>query len=194
MTRMVEFMKRNYKIILLVTALSAVLWSFMPSVKKNDPEKDKLLLELLSFVLEKGHYNPIEINDDFSKEVYAKYLEGIDPTKRFFLQSDMDEFSKYQTKIDDMIKSKDLTFFDLTNSRLLQRIAESEAIYEDILSKPFDFNKEEAINVDYEKQPYAKNKAELKDRWRKQLKLSALSTINDKLKLEADKKKKTRLM
>lgn len=190
MTRMVEFMKRNYKIILLVTALSAVLWSFVPSVKKEDPEKDKLLLELLTFVLEKGHYNPIEINDDFSKEVYTKYLEGIDPTKRFFLQSDMDEFSKYQTKIDDMIKSKDLTFFDLTNSRLLQRIAESEAIYEDILSKPFDFNKEEAINVDYEKQPYAKNKAELKDRWRKQLKLSALSTINDKLKLEDDKKEK----
>lgn len=187
---MVEFMKRNYKIILLVTALSAVLWSFVPSVKKEDPEKDKLLLELLTFVLEKGHYNPIEINDDFSKEVYTKYLEGIDPTKRFFLQSDMDEFSKYQTKIDDMIKSKDLTFFDLTNSRLLQRIAESEAIYEAILSKPFDFNKEEAINVDYEKQPYAKNKTELKDRWRKQLKLSALSTINDKLKLEADKKEK----
>ena len=51
-----------------------------------------------------------------------KYLEGIDPTKRFFLQSDMDEFAKYEAKIDDMIKSKDLTFFDLTNSRLLKRI------------------------------------------------------------------------
>lgn len=190
MKRIVEFMKRNYKVILLITALSAVLWSFIPNQKKEDPEKDKLLLELLTFVLEKGHYSPVEINDDFSKKVYAKYLDGIDPTKRFFLQSDIDEFSKYETQIDDMIKDKDLTFFNLTNSRLLQRMDESRDIYENILDKPFDFNTNESINVDYEKLPFAKNKKELADRWRKQLKLQALSSITDKQKLEEDKKAK----
>ena len=140
MKRIVEFMKRNYKVILLVTALSAILWSFVPSEKKEDPEKDKLLLELLTFVLEKGHYSPVELNDDFSKKVYSKYLNNIDPTKRFFLQSDIDEFSKYETQIDDMIKNKDLTFFNLTNSRLLQRMEESRAIYKDILDIDFIVN------------------------------------------------------
>ena len=190
MKRIVEFMKRNYKVILLITALSAVLWSFIPNQKKEDPEKDKLLLELLTMVLEKAHYSPVAINDDFSKKVYAKYLDGIDPTKRFFLQSDIDEFSKYETQIDDMIKNKDLTFFNLTNSRLLQRMEESRAIYKDILDKPFDFNANESINVDYEKLPYVKNKKELTDRWRKQLKLQALSSITDKQTLEEDKKTK----
>lgn len=190
MKRIVEFMKRNYKVILLITALSAVLWSFIPNEKKEDPEKDKLLLELLTFVLEKGHYSPVEINDDFSKKVYAKYLDGIDPTKRFFLQSDIDEFSKYETQIDDMIKNKDLTFFNLTNSRLLQRMEESRTIYKDILEEPFDFNANESINVDYEKLPYVKSKRELTDRWRKQLKLQALSSITDKQTLEEDKKAK----
>ncbi len=190
MKRIVEFMKRNYKVILIVTALSAVLWSFIPKEKEEDPEKDKLLLELLTFVLEKGHYSPVEINDDFSKKVYAKYLDGIDPTKRFFLQSDIDEFSKYETQIDDMIKNKDLTFFNLTNSRLLQKMEESRAIYKDILDKPFDFNANESINVDYEKLPYVKSKRELIDRWRKQLKLQALSSITDKQTLEEDKKVK----
>jgi carboxyl-terminal processing protease len=183
-------MKRNYKIILLVTALSAILWSFIPSQKKEDPEKDKLLLELLTFVLEKGHYSPIEMNDDFSKKVYAKYLDNIDPTKRFFIQSDIDEFQKYETSIDDMIKNKDLTFFNLTNDRLLRRMKEARDIYEDVLSKPFDFNQKETINVDYEKMPFSKNKSDLKDRWRKQLKLQALSSITDKQKLEEDKKEK----
>lgn len=182
-------MKRNYKVILLITALSAILWSFVPSEKKEDPEKDKLLLELLTFVLEKGHYSPIELNDDFSKKVYKKYLENIDPTKRFFIQSDMDDFSKYETSIDDMIKSKDITFFNLTNSRLLQRMKESREIYENVLSKPFDFNSKETINVDYDKLPVSKNKSELVERWRKQLKLSALSSITDKQKLEEDKHK-----
>jgi carboxyl-terminal processing protease len=189
MKRIVEFMKRNYKVILLITALSAILWSFVPSEKKEDPEKDKLLLELLTFVLEKGHYSPIELNDDFSKKVYKKYLENIDPTKRFFIQSDMDEFSKYETSIDDMVKSKDISFFNLTNSRLLQRMKESRAIYENVLSKPFDFNSKETINVDYDKLPVSKNKSELVERWRKQLKLSALSSITDKQKLEEDKHK-----
>ena len=53
-----------------------------------------------------------------------------------------------------------------------------------------DFNTNESINVDYEKLPFAKNKKELADRWRKQLKLQALSSITDKQKLEEDKKAK----
>lgn len=190
MKRIVEFMKRNYKVILLITVLSAVLWSFIPTEKKSDPEKDKLLLELLTMVLERGHYSPVAMDDAFSKKVYAKYLEGIDPTKRFFLQSDIEEFSKFELQIDDMIKRKDLTFFNLTNSRLLQRMQESRGIYEQVLASPFDFTSNENINVDYEKLPYAKSKKELTDRWRKQLKLQALSSITDKQKLEEDKKAK----
>lgn len=185
-----EFMKRNYKVILLITVLSAVLWSFIPTEKKSDPEKDKLLLELLTMVLERGHYSPVAMDDAFSKKVYAKYLEGIDPTKRFFLQSDIEEFSKFELQIDDMIKRKDLTFFNLTNGRLLQRMQESRGIYEQVLASPFDFTSNENINVDYEKLPYAKSKKELTDRWRKQLKLQALSSITDKQKLEEDKKAK----
>lgn len=184
-----QFMKRNYKIVLLIMALSAVLWSFVPS-KKEDPEKDKLLLELLTFVLEKGHYDPIAMDDTFSKSVYKEYIDAIDPSRRFFVQTDIDEFKKYETQIDDMIKNKDLQFFELTYNRLLERMAESKKIYKEILDKPFDFNKEDNINTDYEKMPFSKNKAALKERWEKQLKLSVLSSITDKLKLEEDKKKK----
>jgi len=182
-------MKRNYKIILVVTALSAILWSFIPREKKEDPEKDKLILELLTMVLERGHYSPVEINDDFSKKVYHKYLENIDPTKRFFIQSDINEFSKYETSLDEMILRKDISFFNLTNSRLLQRMKESRKIYENLLSKPFDYNVKESINIDYDNLPFAKNKSDLVERWRKQLKLSTLSSLTDKQKLEEEKKK-----
>lgn len=182
-------MKKNYKIILLVTALSAILWSFIPSQKKEDPEKDKLLLDLLTMVLERGHYSPVPIDDNFSKKVYKKYLNNIDPTKRFFIQSDIEEFSKYEFSIDDMILNKDLTFFNLTNARLLKRMKESRTIYENILENPFDFTVKEYINVDYDKLPFCDSKSDLEDRWRKQLKLSALSSITDKQKLEEDKKK-----
>jgi carboxyl-terminal processing protease len=190
MKRIVDFMKRNYKIILLVTVLSAVLWSFVPSKNADDPEKDKLLLDLLTFVLEKGHYDPIAFDDAFSQAAYKEYLIGLDPSKRFFIQSDLDEFSKYENQIDDMVLNKDLTFFEISHTRLLKRMKESRKIYKDILDKPFNFAANEKFNVDYEKQPFAKNERELKDRWRKQLKLSVLSSITDKQKVEEDKKAK----
>lgn len=180
-------MKRNYKILVFVAVLAVALWSFMPKqqvVALGDPDRDKLLVELLTFVIEKGHYAPADIDDTFSKGVYKSYLESIDPSKRFFIQSDIDEFSKYEDKIDDMIKSKDLSFFDLTYSRLLKRIKESEDFYKEILAKPFDFTTDEVFNVDYEKQPFSQNEADLKKRWEKQLKLSILSTITDKQKVQ----------
>ena len=190
MEKIIEFMKRNYKVVLIIAALSAVLWSFMPTKKATDDDKDKVLLELLSFVLEKGHYAPIEINDDFSKKAYAAYIASIDPTKRYFTQQDINEFSKYELKIDDMVKDKDLTFFDLTYNRLMKRMAESKTIYTNLLAKPMNFDEEETINVDYEKLPYSANEVELQNRWKKILKLTLLSTITDKEKLEEEKKSK----
>jgi carboxyl-terminal processing protease len=184
-----QFMKRNYKVLLAVLALSVALWSFIPKEKATDPEKDRLLIELLTFVIEKGHYSPAAIDDTFSKGVYKDYLEALDPSKRFFLQSDVDEFSKYETQIDDQINGKELTFFDLTYTRLMKRMKESKAYYEDALANPIDYKKDESISTDYEKIPYAKNQKELKDRWRKQIKLSTLSSIVEKQKLEEEKLK-----
>jgi len=57
-----------------------------------------------------------------------------------------------------MIRSKDLSFFDLTYKRLMQRMKESKEIYTEILSKPLNLNDDETISVDYEKLPYASSK------------------------------------
>jgi carboxyl-terminal processing protease len=95
---------------MLVAALSVAFWSFIPKKSTSDPEKDKVLLELLTFVIERGHYDPAAIDDNLSKGIYKDYIQALDPSKRFFLQSDIDEFSRYELQIDDQIKNKDLTF------------------------------------------------------------------------------------
>lgn len=182
-------MKRNYKVLLLVVLMAVALWSFIPREPKSDPEKDKLLLELLTFVIERGHYNPAAIDDEFSKGVYKDYITALDPSKRFFLQADIDEFAAFETQLDDQIREKDLSFFNLTYDRLLKRIDESKSFYTDILSQPFDYSIDESFNTDYEKLPYAKTTEELYDKWRKQIKLSTLSSLTDKLKMQEDLQK-----
>lgn len=179
-----SFMKRNYKIILLILGVSTLLWSFMPKEPKENPEKDQLLIEMITYLLEKGHYDPVKIDDAFSKDVYKEYIKSLDPTKRFFTQADIDEFSKYEYLIDDMITLKDLSFFNLTHDRIVQRMADAQVIYKDVLSKPFNLYADETFDADYDKQAFSADEEALKKRWEKQLKLSVLSTISDKIKLQ----------
>jgi carboxyl-terminal processing protease len=193
MNAIIQFMKKNYKILLVVLCLSAGLFAF--NVFKNNeqdpnPEKDKLLLSLLTYVLEQYHYSPKTIDDNFSKGLYKDYLEALDPSKRYFLQTDIAEFVKYETLLDDQIQNKDLSFFELTYERLQTRMNFCKQIYPEITAKPFDFNIEETLDVDYEKLPYLKDEAALKERWRKQIKFSTLSSLVDKQKIEEDKKSK----
>lgn len=181
------FMKRNYKIILLLVAFAAVLWSFIPNKQKSNPEKDALLMELITFVIKNGHYAPVAIDDALSAKVFDGYLKTIDPNKRFLIADDIQKMEAYKTQIDDQINSGSFEFFDLSYELLQKRLANSKAIYTEILSQPFDFTVHEEINTDFEKQPVAKNEAELKERWRKQLKLNVLSAIEDKIKLQEGK-------
>lgn len=187
-------MKKNFKIVLAILCLSGALFAFKINgsrLNTADPEKDRLLLELLTFVIEKGHYDPAIVDDNFSKGVYKEYIQALDPSKRFFLQSDIDEFSKYELEIDDQILNKDLTFFDLTYNRLMTRMEESKKLYKTILESPNDFSIDESFNTDYDKMAYPKNKTELIERWRKQMKLSALSSITERLKMQDNKSKGT---
>ncbi|GIJ93229.1 tail-specific protease [Capnocytophaga stomatis] len=160
------------------------------SKKFDDPEKDKLLVEIIQHILTNKHFNPVEVNDDFSKQMYKNYIEHLDSQKRYFLQSDINEFKKYETRLDDDLKNDDLSFFNLTYNRLIQRMKEAEDIAKDIFKKPINFSSKETINTDFEKIPYAKNKAELQKRWQQIITFSILSSYVTKEKEEKTKKEK----
>ncbi|REE27494.1 carboxyl-terminal processing protease [Winogradskyella pacifica] len=171
-------MKGNYKFLLLALLIAFASCSFT-SKKFEDPDKDKLLIQLISYLLDQGHFEPKDINDDFSSHVYDSYLNNLDPFKRYFYESDIKEFKAYKDKIDDQIKAYDVSFFNLTHQRLLQRIAESKEMYKDLLDKPFNFSKDEDYNANYENLTYVSNKREMKERWRQQLKFSTIVNFDD---------------
>lgn len=155
--KITDMMKRNYKLLLLVLLLAFASCSFTTK-KFEDPNKDKLLMQIVTYVLEQGHFNPQDINDDFSKRVFNDYIEQLDPLKRYFYASDIEEFKAYETQLDDQIKVYDVSFFDLTYERYVKRLEESKAIYKDILSEPFDYTVSEQFYTDNDKLEYVSSK------------------------------------
>ncbi|MAU17491.1 MAG: tail-specific protease [Muricauda sp.] len=173
-------MKKNFILALLVILVAVASCSFTNKSFEND-DKDKFLLELITYVLERGHYEPKDINDSFSSNVFDDFIDVVDPTKRYFLQSDIREFEKYRFMIDDEIRNTDITFYNAVYQRLMVRMQEAKEIYEEVLSQPFDYTVDEAIEIDYDKQEFAANKEELKERWRKQLKYNTLNVFENKI-------------
>jgi len=178
---------------LISAVVSLVIYFEVSNTKfsSDEPNKDKLLVDLVSYVLDKLHYDPKIINDDFSINVYEDFIDAVDSQKRFLLKSDIELFSQYRLSIDDQIKSSDITFFNLVYETLERRMDEVESFYPEVLFTPFNFNIDEEINLDYENQEYVDGIEELKKLWRKRLKLSALDGFASKkeINIEDDKTK-----
>ncbi|MFQ3368694.1 MAG: carboxyl-terminal processing protease [Methylophilaceae bacterium] len=176
-----------------VWILSFILLSgfvFGITLKKENPNKDKLLLEIISYVLDRGHFDPKDINDVFSENVYMSYLENIDGQHRFFLKSDINAFNSYRYLIDDEIKNTQVEFFNLSFEKLMERMSQVEGFYKSLLETPFDFSIKDEINLDFKKASYANNLIELRAIWRKRLKLNALERFTSKKDEEVQKLEK----
>jgi len=143
--------------------------------------KDNLVIQLITNILDQGHYLDKEIDDEFSEKVFNTFLENLDPYKRYFYMSDIEEFSKFKYTIDDDFKNPNLDFFDLVYERYNNRMSESEKIFSKILSKPFDFSKDEVCECDFEILDYVQTKEELYDRWRKLLKIYVIENYHNEI-------------
>ena len=54
---MILFMKRNFNILLLAIFIAIASCSFTTKTFEN-PNRDKLLMQLISYLLEQGHFQP----------------------------------------------------------------------------------------------------------------------------------------
>ena len=176
-------MIRN-KIYLVALLVFAMVSCSFAKKSFDDPEKDKTLVDLISYVLGRWHFNPQDINDEFSENVYTDFINSVDPMRRYFLASDLEEFSQYKDKIDDEIREPGVQFFSTVHERLVKRMEQAKEYQEELLESPFDFTLDETISRDYKNLAFAKDVDELKELWRKELKFSTLSNYDIKLQIE----------
>ncbi len=146
---------------------------------QKDYTKDQIITDILVKTLKDFHYSSRPINNTFSQDVFDLYLKRLDAQKKFFYEEDIKKLSRFRNSIDDQLLKEDLEFYVRANTILLERIRQIQALYPLILSNAFDFTVQESINFDFDKISYAKNEAEMKDKWRRILKYQALRYYMD---------------
>ncbi len=181
-------MKRNYKVILIILTLAGIFVAFRQ--QQTADNKEAAIITGINRVIDYAHYHPALVNNDFSEKVFKEFIDDLDPSKRYLLQSDIDTLSIYKDSIDNEIREGKTGFYQKAYAIIQQRQAESVDYINEILEKGFNFNKDETLNIDYKKIKPAKTKAELKERWRKYLKFNTLSRLYDKIKDQEQKQKK----
>ncbi len=145
----------------------------------SSPERDAALMSTISQVLARGHFQPKDMDDTFSKSVFALYLKDLDNGKRFLTQSDVEQLKPYELQLDDQAKAGTFECFNRSVTLIEASFAKTQGWYREILASPLDFSKNDELQADGEKLKWAKDDAELRTRWERWLKYEVLRDVTE---------------
>jgi carboxyl-terminal processing protease len=132
--------------------------------------------EVVTGILTKYHYRPVELNDSLSSKIWDNYLKEIDNSKAYLLADDVKSLEKYRYEMDEALPAGNLLpayeVYNLYMKRFRERMAHVTRLLDD--KKSYDFTADESYETDRDKTSWAKNSDELDDLWRKMLKSQAL--------------------
>lgn len=154
----------------------------------NSAEKESLILNIMLSVMDQIHFEPKDLDDEFSKQAFERYLTSLDGAKRYLIQPEVDQLKAYQYKLDDEAEKRSTEFFDLSMDLIDQGMARTKEIYQELIAGSFDLDKEEDLELDGEKRGYAKDEAALKDYWRKYIKYQVVLKAERKIAEQANYK------
>jgi len=178
--------RRFFKVVLPLMVMALVILASYTYCHRET--KEQVLMQVVTQTLNIAHFNPLQINDEFSEKVYSLYIKRMDYSKRFFTKEDLKKLEGFKTKIDDEVKSQNFEFYTLANALYDAQFKLVKGYYKEILSKPFDFNVSETLESDADKAEFAANNEKLKDLWRKSLKYQVLTRLNDMIELQEKQK------
>ncbi|MEE1946229.1 carboxy terminal-processing peptidase [Pedobacter sp. KR3-3] len=133
-------------------------------------EQQSLVLRQVVNLIESYNYKKLEINDSISSIILDRYIKALDPSKYYFLASDIKDFDKFRTELDDDFRIGDLSapfyIFNVYLKRYNERINYSIAQ----IKGKYDFNQNDTYVYDREKMPWITTTAGLDDVWKKRVK------------------------
>ncbi len=143
---------------------------------------DHTITLLVTTTMQRSHLLQRELDDEMSRRIMALFLKGLDPSKAYFLKSDIDEFMSQRDELDDLLKKRDVSFGFTVFNRYMKRVEERVALVEELLKNPPDITLDEEFPVNPETSEYSADEDAARDFWRRRVKYEWLL-----LKQEGDK-------
>ena len=143
-----------------------------------------------AYLLKNYHYSHHPFDDSISSQFLDRYLESLDPQHLHFIQSDLDQFERYRTNLDNLTVTRTgvgnvSPAFEIYN-RFMERLEQRVAYADNLLKhEKFTFNTDERIAIDRRESPYPADLKAAEALWRQRLRFEYLQ---EKLSLEAEKK------
>jgi carboxyl-terminal processing protease len=129
----------------------------------------------IAALLTRGHYLPVQLDDQLSAKVFDRYLDSLDYYHNVMLKSDVDTFEQYKFQFDDAINKGQFDFAFQMFNLSLQRRAERFDFAISLLDKGFDFTTQDQYEYEREDSPWPTSKAQLDELWRQRVKYDALN-------------------
>ncbi len=155
-----------------------------------DAGRNRLIAYLLSHQLPAQHFEHLPLDDRLSKAAFDLYLRQLDPRKRFLLRPDVEQLQAFADHIDDELQQGHIVLPDVGAQILKERIREVESMLDGILNAGFDPDRVEYLESDPKKTTNPADRKELRDRWRRILKMQVLDEYLDQLDQEKKKAEK----
>jgi len=161
-----RIMKKLITILVLATTVFSLL--------ADNTRKQILISDIVLTLLDRLHYEPLETNDELSENIFEMYLKNLDNSKRFLLQSDIEELNLYKQEIDNQLLSKNFSFYNKSMELFEARVSETEELTKILLESPFAYTKIDSLETDPKKDDFCINSEELQDKWRRILKYQTI--------------------
>jgi carboxyl-terminal processing protease len=182
--KFISFMlnKKVWPVVLAVVGVMVVVVATTTrgSGKSEPANKYERILTTVADILEQAHFSPKQLDDNFSKAVFKQYIDALDPEKQIFRQQDIIQLKKYETTIDNELRTGKMAFVPAVDELYKARMGQIAGFYKTILSQPFDFTASETLGTKAV-QNYAGTDAEQIDMWRKRLKFMTLERYAEAL-------------
>jgi len=185
---------RRLTLLVLVSLTTSLLW--VPAAAADDltgpRANDRQVTLVVSSLMRREHMSKQELNDTISERALMSFVKSIDPLKIYFYQSDIEEFSKKDAEIDDMIRRGDISFAYTVYKTFLKRVDERVAVIDELLKQDFDFTLDEEMVIDPDAAKYPADAAEARQRWRRRIKYDLLVLKADGTEGQEAREKLTR--
>ena len=160
--------------LLAVGALCSTLAAPLLVAAPIRPEDERTISIIVSALMDKKHMAQLRVDDEIARRAMKMFFENIDPMKLYFYQSDVDEFAKETTKVDDYVRAGDVTLAKRIFEVFLERVQERTKVAQDLVDDQHDFTVDETMERDPKKMTWATSGEELDERWRKRVKYDLL--------------------